>query len=84
MKPIERINRLQAILLAEKKPLVIVIYADGTRKSMKWMDAFLAIGSGEDITDVQCEDLTGESLLEAMLPGSENGDNIWADLPEVE
>lgn len=79
---LRRVRRLQGQLTRDKLPPAVLTYGDGSIREMDWMDAFKEIGGGADVVAVQYPDETGESLLAAMLPGIENGANLWDDYPE--
>lgn len=74
---LRRVRRLQKRLTVQKCPQVLLTYADGSVRETDWMSAFLEISSGTNVVAVKYPDQTGESLLAAMLPGIENGDNLW-------
>lgn len=78
-----RLRRLQARIMSDKKPLVILTFQDGTQRSMNWVNALSVISSGANVTHVQYPDETGCSLLTAMLPFDGSPD-YWDDLAEVE
>ena len=80
---LRRVRRLQDRLSTRKHRLVILTYADGSKREMDWMSAFMEIsGGGAAVVAVKYPDPTGESLLAAMLPGIENGDNLWKGIDD--
>ena len=77
---LHRVQRLRERLAIKENPPVILTYGNGSVREMAWMDAFKEIGCGADVVDVQYPDKTGQSLLAAMLPGVENGENLLEDI----
>ena len=79
---LRRVHRLYEQLAIRERPPAILTYGDGSVREMAWMEAFREIGSGADVVAVQYPDKTGESLLAALLPGIENGEDLWEDIDD--
>ena len=69
--------------LKTRKPSITLIYADGSGRSVRCLEAVSAIADDHRIVDIKCADSTGQSLFSVLLEAEqEYGDN-FDDLEEV-
>lgn len=77
---LKRVERVRAALAGREHERPTLIYADGSQRSMGFMEAIEERLKRDDVVDVLAQDETTRSLLLAISPW---GDDDFSDLEEL-